>query len=737
MVRSAVRVVLRTRPTDNFASDCINLLDDGRGLTIHLPRKKKRDNYVNNQQEDWAFNFDSLLHNATQEMVYTSAAQSIVRSVFEGYNGTVMAYGQTGAGKTFTMTGGEDFRQRGLIPRAIADVFATISNKPEQSFEVRVSYVEIYNEHLYDLLADPDAPLVDLSIQEDSKGSIFVRGLTLKPAPQEPDALSHFFEGNANRVIADHKLNTNSTRSHCIWTVHLSSKSRVESDGHTTHSKLHFVDLAGSERISKTGSDGKILKEAMYINKSLTFLEQVVIALSTAGREHVPYRQTKLTNILKDAIGGNCKTTMIANIWTEEVHVDETISTLKFAQRMMRVHNDATVNLSIDPEAQVRRMAREIAELKSELQMQNQLHGKSHITYGEDLTDDERFQLQKEVRDYIDGLTPEIEVKTIRQVKGMFKIFKNFVQNSEAEARRGGGTAPPTANTDKGGNKGAAGAKGADDGVGDVEGDGGFGVGTAIPAKMDKAAKAEVRKSAEPATTLSPQSSSPTDTIMHTELPDRNQSYEDFKNNDGAQLASQLRSNQAQLREKKKQFRDAGSQLNDYKMKIDELRVAVENKRREHDQIGVDDEVLDEEEYKLLQSLKENKQAYKATYERMQAAKSAKDYCSRLVDQTRNKLMTEFDSWYESTYGVAATSGMPSIGGGSTVGQHMSGTSKFNKRGGGPAAAARPIEDDENDPGLELDDPEQTAYYAAKRAAQLSKNAYRGRPSEKGRGRWL
>jgi kinesin family protein 6/9 len=153
------------------------------------------------------------------------------------------------------------------------------------------------------------------------------------------------FEGDTNRTLAEHKLNKTSTRSHCIYTLLLEIRSRVESSEKVVFSKINLVDLAGSERTKKTGSEGKQLREAQFINKSLSFLEQVVVALSEKMRSHIPYRQSKLTNILKDSIGGNCKTVMVANIWPESKHLEETISTLKFASRMMKVSNKAMVNI--------------------------------------------------------------------------------------------------------------------------------------------------------------------------------------------------------------------------------------------------------------------------------------------------------------------------------------------------------------------------------------------------------
>jgi len=170
---------------------------------------------------------------------------------------------------------------------------------------------------MIDLLAPPEnigVQAKQLSIQDDSRGGVAVKNLSLHVCDSEEDALSQLFEGEINRTYAAHELNSHSSRSHCVYTLHIESRSRVESTEKMIYSKLHLVDLAGSERTKKTHTHGGQLNEARHINKSLSYLEQVVLALSDRKRDHVPYRQTTLTNFLRDSLGGNCKTVMIANV---------------------------------------------------------------------------------------------------------------------------------------------------------------------------------------------------------------------------------------------------------------------------------------------------------------------------------------------------------------------------------------------------------------------------------------
>ena len=211
----AVRVVIRTRPTASFAQENIVVGEDRQQLTVRMP---KGDNP--NAQDNWSWRYDSVLHNASQETTYIEQVQPIVQSVLQGYNGTVMCYGQTGAGKTFTQIGSlESFQNRGVTPRAIAEIFAYVSDHPQFEATVAVSYVEIYQDTLIDLLSTlPTAdPVTEpLQLVEDKNGATSVKNLRVQPVGSEEDALALLFEGQTNRQIANHQLNRASTRGHAL-----------------------------------------------------------------------------------------------------------------------------------------------------------------------------------------------------------------------------------------------------------------------------------------------------------------------------------------------------------------------------------------------------------------------------------------------------------------------------------------------------------------------------------------
>ena len=358
-----------------------------------------------------------------------------------------MAYGQTGSGKTFTMTGDtSNYKNRGIIPRAVAQVFAEIADRHEVDFEVKCSYAEIYNERIYDLLDEDLAQgRTERLLKEDTKTRrVFVQGLTTKRVRDEEEALNLLFQGEQNRTTAEHQLNKNSNRSHAVFTIHLEQRSKVRSE-EVRFSKLNLVDLAGSERLKKTlhldGAriDHQLKQESMYINKSLSYLEQVVVALTSKSRSHIPYRQTKLTNLLKDSIGGNCSTALIACIWGEATHIEETISTLKLAQRMARVRNlnAAEENVVNDPQTLIKRQQRQIRELKQELMMHDALANRSGVTYNE-LTPEECVEIAQQVDAFI-AAAPEDQEKvmmepvSVQQIRECFRQLKARAVNAERE----------------------------------------------------------------------------------------------------------------------------------------------------------------------------------------------------------------------------------------------------------------------------------------------------------------
>ncbi|KAI1899972.1 hypothetical protein AGOR_G00067430 [Albula goreensis] len=285
--------------------------------------------------------------NTTQEQVYNTCAKQIVKDVLGGYNGTIFAYGQTSSGKTHTMEGKLHDRQgMGIIPRIAEDIFNHIFAMDENlEFHIKVSYFEIYMDKIRDLL---DVTKTNLAVHEDKNRVPYVKGCTERFVSSPEEVMDVIDEGKANRHVAVTNMNEHSSRSHSIFLINIKQE-HVETEQKLS-GKLYLVDLAGSEKVSKTGAEGAVLDEAKNINKSLSSLGNVISALAEGTKTHVPYRDSKMTRILQDSLGGNCRTTMFICCSPSSYNDAETKSTLMFGQRAKTIRNTASVNLELTAE---------------------------------------------------------------------------------------------------------------------------------------------------------------------------------------------------------------------------------------------------------------------------------------------------------------------------------------------------------------------------------------------------
>eukprot|EP00484_Ammonia_sp_Unknown_P007721 CAMPEP_0197075110 /NCGR_PEP_ID=MMETSP1384-20130603/211443_1 /TAXON_ID=29189 /ORGANISM="Ammonia sp." /LENGTH=733 /DNA_ID=CAMNT_0042513953 /DNA_START=18 /DNA_END=2219 /DNA_ORIENTATION=- len=312
------------------------------------------------------FTFDKAFgENSNQESIYEQTARSIVHSALDGYNGTIFAYGQTGTGKTYTMVGfNDDGSKQGIIPRAFRHIFDAIHSDTDNcnNFLVRCSFIEIYNDMIKDLL---NADERSLELREHPEKGVYVKDLSYKQVNNEQQLQQHFAIGNNYRHVGETAMNRDSSRSHSVFTIIIESVIQEN----IRVGKLHLVDLAGSERQSKTEAKGVRFTEAININLSLSALGNVINALtssSSSKSKHIPYRDSKLTRILQDSLGGNSKTVMIANICSSDYNLDETLSTLRFANRAKSIKNKPHINQ--DPKDKLlEQYKQQIEELKQRL----------------------------------------------------------------------------------------------------------------------------------------------------------------------------------------------------------------------------------------------------------------------------------------------------------------------------------------------------------------------------------
>ena len=335
-------------------------------------------------QNNHTFTFDHIFDsNSEQTEIFDKAAKKAVHAVLKGYNSTILAYGQTGTGKTFTMEGGNkqknfsNEQKKGIIPRVIEEIFSCL-NENNSTFDkviVRISYLQVYNEIISDLLK-PDRN--NLNIREDTKKGIYVEKLSEWIVTNPKDVKKLIKKGSGNRATAFTNINDISSRSHAafIITVEQLIKSKVGKNQIQSCriGKLNLIDLAGSERLKITNARGQRLEECKKINQSLSSLGKVISCLADKGlkpKKHIPYRDSKLTRLLEDSLGGNCITTFIAMISPCVISFNESLSTLKFAKRAKKIKNKPRINENINKTSLLVKYEQELLRLKEELQMKN------------------------------------------------------------------------------------------------------------------------------------------------------------------------------------------------------------------------------------------------------------------------------------------------------------------------------------------------------------------------------
>ena len=432
-----VKVAIRVRPMNKHE------IEQNSRLCVQVDTANSTVSVISDKNESKTFPFDYVYPmETTQREVYDQVAFPIVDSIFQGYNGTVFAYGQTGCGKTFTMMGiVTDPNLKGIIPNAFSHIFGFIKTEGESKrFFLRCSFVEIYNEEVRDLLGNKDKKL---DIREDPKKGTILRDLNYVTIKSPSDIEKCLEKGNKNRHVGQTSMNDQSSRSHSLFTVYLEIEEKAENGNSRIKSgKLNLVDLAGSERVGKTNATGQTFDEGKKINLSLTALGSVIDALSQ-NRKYVPYKDSKLTRLLADSLGGNTKTVMFANISPASYNYDETLGTLRYASRAKLIKNAPVVNE--DPkDALLRKYEEEIKALKEKLANGGNLNDVLEEVSEE--SDDDDNEVEEENKEIVKKFMRKRSVylgddpEKIQLLAKITELEKNLIDNvklEDAEVREG------------------------------------------------------------------------------------------------------------------------------------------------------------------------------------------------------------------------------------------------------------------------------------------------------------
>jgi hypothetical protein len=446
-----VRVVARIRPIaqyelENGSKQVVKCLPSFGGLAADGPTTEPEVLEVQppGLEKRW-FELDAVFDGiSTQQEVYvkSGAQQAVTHDIFKGFNCTILAYGQTGSGKTFTMGTAagstEDSDMDGVIPRACADLFRTIQQKCDGNAQVELSYMEIYKEEIRDLMTDNEKDHANLKVRETLNGEVYVSGLQSRPVITSQEIGDFMEEASKRRVTASTAMNAVSSRSHAICVLRIKG---VLEDSTKFQAKLTLVDLAGSERIKKTGAEGNRRQEGININKGLFVLGQVVSALAEQRPKYKrkpPYRDSKLTRLLQDSLGGNSRTIMIACVSPADFNLEETVTTLRYATSARNIKNTATRNVikSISPE-EAAKLQRENQLLQAQVkELQETIQKMALDTTPSVASTDCSYSDDELERDDGDGDEHEHDSKSVRELEIEVKHLKTALGKSKGEIRQ-------------------------------------------------------------------------------------------------------------------------------------------------------------------------------------------------------------------------------------------------------------------------------------------------------------
>jgi kinesin family protein 6/9 len=583
------------RPTDDVDEEYITLGEDGQSITVKSLKKHPR-SFLKHQISSYSFQFASILQNTDQQSMFSLTTKPAVDATLSGTASCILCNGGPGSGKTYTLNGHEgiDYPNRGLIPRAIGYVFQRLTSAPELGVRVRCSFIEFLNEQLFDILnAFNGLPPNELKIVEAKNGAIRVKNLFTPAAADEQAALERLFMGNAFRAMNGVHLQTT-----CVFTLWLDSDLPQPPNDKPLHSKIHFVDIASTVQFNASRESEEFHRQAS-INRTMTVLERVLIA-----DEHIPYRSCPLTHFLKDSLPNR---SMISHVAFDTASLQATLGTLKFASRVQGETSDDILNLKEHKESQIRRLQKEIDEIRAQLRVRNPA-----LSFCEP-DRQERQALAETVTSYLSDALPQFPIRSLYEVRAALALMKEQyraqkVAAEEALRERYVFTARPP----------------------------------------------EVAQTTTQETTQETTEPSEEGICFFPLIPTRRELWIIFRGSEGSALDASIAEKRAAVEESRRKRREQAAVVNGLKGRIDELKAALDEKER--NRLPPIDGVLviDEDELQIRQTLREVKHRYKEEYHAFGEAKEHESGLLAEIDAEEAELAREFDAWMEERERQAA-----------------------------------------------------------------------------------
>jgi kinesin family protein 6/9 len=582
-------VSVRVKPTPEVATDYISIGEDGQTITVKSLKKHPR-SFLTHQISSYSFQFASILQNTDQPSMFNLTTKASLDAALSGTPSCILCNGGGGSGKTYTLNGmeGFDYPNRGLIPRSIAYIFQRIVTQPELGIKVRCSFIEFLNEALFDVLnAFNGQPQQDLKIVESKSAAIQVKNLFTPVVADEQAGLERLFMGNALRALSSvHQYTT------CVFTLWFDSDVPQPPSEKPLHSKIHFVDIASTIKFQTSNRESEEFHRQASINRTMTVLERVLIA-----DEHIPYRSCPLTHFLKDSLPNRC---MIAHVSFDTASLPPTLGTLKFAARVQGETSDDILNLKEHKDSQIKRLKKEIDETRAQLRVRNPA-----LSFCEP-DRQERQALGETVTSFLSDALPQFPIRSIYEVRAALSIMKEQYRSQKVAAEEQlrekyvFTIKPPE-----------------------------------IQQVVEVQGVEEVTLPADEGICFFPL------------IPTSKEMWIIYRNSEGQELATSIREKEAEVAEARVKLRDVSVVVNSLAASIDKLKGALNQKEKNRLPPIEGILVIDEDELKIRQELRDVKHRYKEAFQEFSELKTTMETLNGEIREHEDQLEHDFTAWME------------------------------------------------------------------------------------------